>query len=50
LIANVPTWIWASLIMIAFVVVSAIAMWLVRFPIERRTDRSESNDTPPHAS
>ena len=35
MLANAPAWIWATLIMIGFVVLSALTMWLIRFPLRR---------------
>jgi hypothetical protein len=34
-ILAVPAWVWATLIMSAFIVLSALAIWLVRIPIDR---------------
>ena len=33
LAAGVPAWVWATLLMAAFIGVSVLTMWLVRFPL-----------------
>ena len=32
-VATVPSWVWATLLMTLFVLVSAGTMWLVRYPL-----------------
>jgi len=36
LAASVPVWVWATLVMIGFVALTALTMWLARFPVERK--------------
>ncbi len=33
--ASAPSWVWATLLMIAFVAVTLGTMWLVRYPVRR---------------
>ena len=35
LLASAPAWIWATLIMIGFVALSALTMWLIRIPLRQ---------------
>jgi hypothetical protein len=51
-LAAVPTWVWATLVMIGFVALTALTMWLARYPVMRKPppvlppDRSnETGDT-----
>ncbi len=36
----VPPWVWATLLMIAFVAVSALTMWFARYALREPTARS----------
>jgi len=33
LASGAPVWIWATLLMAAFVAITALTMWLIRFPL-----------------
>ena len=35
LASGAPAWIWATLLMAAFVAITALTMWLIRFPLRR---------------
>jgi hypothetical protein len=35
-LAAVPVWVWATLVMIGFVALTVVTMWLARYPVERR--------------
>ncbi len=47
-LASAPAWIWATLIMIGFVALSALTMWLIRIPLRQAppplAKRDEQND------
>jgi hypothetical protein len=34
LLLAVPVWVWATLLTVAFVLVSVATMWLIRYPVE----------------
>jgi hypothetical protein len=44
LAAAVPAWVWATLVMAGFVVVSALTMWLARFAVERKPPSAGRSD------
>ena len=35
MLSSAPAWIWATLIMIGFVALSALTMWLIRLPLRQ---------------
>ena len=35
-LAAAPAWVWATLVMIGFVVLTVLTMWLARFPVTRK--------------
>jgi len=35
-LAAVPAWVWATLVMIGFVALTVLTMWLARFPVMRK--------------
>jgi hypothetical protein len=35
MLTSAPAWIWATLIMIGFVALSALTMWLMRIPLRQ---------------
>lgn len=52
-LASAPAWIWATLIMIGFVALSALTMWLIRIPLrqppppskpDRKDDEASSDE------
>jgi hypothetical protein len=46
LLASVPAWVWAMLIMIGFVALSALTMWLVRIPLRQQPPSVSKDDDP----
>lgn len=36
MLAAAPVWVWATLVMIGFVALTALTMWLARYPVMRK--------------
>jgi hypothetical protein len=48
-VLSVPAWVWATLLMTAFVVVSLLTMWLARYALQEPNSPHKRRGTTPSA-